>query len=361
MSNQEAKQLVMEAKNVCIIPSDDNKSESISSALALFYTLKELGKNVNLITEDFPEKLNFLIPSLDFITSPKNFVISIPRSLADVSQIYYEKNEDNLKIHLTVEKGRIKKEHFSFYFSDAKPDLVITLGIQDLQSKLTGHLDAFGFLLDAPILNIDNDHNNKKFGKINVIETKSLAEIILDIITSIDEKLMTQNTANCLLTGLISHYENFKNPKTNPAIFEISSALMKKGALHQQIIEHLYKMTRKEIHFLSHIFQNLHAADHYEGSFAVLDSYEFQDFGEDEANFAVEKMKTMGIQNDMLVLWKSHASEPMIKGFFYSKRPLAVRKIAEHQQILANNDWLFLSMPGSDIALIKDNIIKLLS
>ena len=96
-SLQEAKKCIAEANNICIIPSQTNEPESLTSALALFYTLKELHKNVNPIMEDLPEKLSFLTPSLDFISSPKNFVISIPRAQADVSQIYYEKNEDKQK------------------------------------------------------------------------------------------------------------------------------------------------------------------------------------------------------------------------------------------------------------------------
>src|SRR3989344_8627961 len=113
---QEAVKLITEAKNICIIPSETNEPESLTATLALFYTLKELHKNVNLIIQDLPENFNFLTPSLDFISSPKNFVISIPRNVADISQVYYEKNEDSLKIHLTIENGQIKKDNISFYF-----------------------------------------------------------------------------------------------------------------------------------------------------------------------------------------------------------------------------------------------------
>ncbi|MBI1866305.1 MAG: hypothetical protein HYS02_00885, partial [Candidatus Staskawiczbacteria bacterium] len=123
---EQAKQLIGEAKNIYVIPSESNEPESIASALALFYTLKELNKNVNLIIENLPEKLMFLIPSLDFIAYPKNLVISVPRKIADVSQIYYEKNDEALKIHLTIDKGNVKKENVSFYFSEPRPDLIIT-------------------------------------------------------------------------------------------------------------------------------------------------------------------------------------------------------------------------------------------
>jgi hypothetical protein len=150
---QQAGQLISEAKNVYLIPSEE--PEAITSTMALFYTLKELSKNVNLIIDNLPENLKFLAPSLDFISYPKNFVISVPNSVAQVSQIYYEKNSDALKIHLTLENGNIKKDNIAFYFAETKPDLIITIGIKDYAKELDEKLNSFGFLLDSPILNID--------------------------------------------------------------------------------------------------------------------------------------------------------------------------------------------------------------
>lgn len=188
MEIQESKHLITQAKNIYLIPAEE--PEAITSALALFYTLKEKSKNVNLILENLPENLKFLSPSLDFISYPKNFVISIPNKIANVSQIFYEKNDDTLKIHLTVENGNIKKDNISFYFAEAKPDLIITLGIKDYQKHLSEKLNSFGFLIDSSILNIDNTstgsvQENKKFGKINIIENKPLLEIIMRLINNL--------------------------------------------------------------------------------------------------------------------------------------------------------------------------------
>jgi len=233
---EQAKQLIGEAKNIYIIPSEVI-NESIASALALFYTLKELNKNVNLIIEDLPENFKFLIPSLDFISYPKNFVISIPKKSANVSQIYYEKNDEALKIHLTLDKGIIKKENISFYFSETKPDLIITLGIQDFKVQLLEKLDSFGFLMDSPIINIDtltsfsaSSKENKNFGKVNLVKDCSFAEIIIDIIKLINEGNIKKETANCLLAGLIIYTDNFKNSKITAQIFETAGFLMKNGA-----------------------------------------------------------------------------------------------------------------------------------
>jgi len=239
MELQETIKLINEAKNICLIPEEVSSPEAITSALALFYTLKELGKNVNLIAENFPENLKFLTPSLDFISYPKNFVISIPNKVANVSQIYYEKNDDALKIHLTIENGSVKKDDISFYFSETKPDLIITLGIKDYQSQLQNRLNSFGFLLDSPILNIDNSQDNRNFGKINLINTLSITETVLDLIKKINQDSVKKETATCLLAGLMAHTDNFKNPNVTADIFETAGYLMKKGASLQEIFKNI--------------------------------------------------------------------------------------------------------------------------
>ena len=65
----EVKKLIEEAKNIYLIPAQNHK-EAIPTALALFYTLKQLDKNVNIIIENFPEKFKFLIFRL-YILSKK--------------------------------------------------------------------------------------------------------------------------------------------------------------------------------------------------------------------------------------------------------------------------------------------------
>ena len=181
----ETKQLIGESKSIYIIP-DSSDHDAIVASLALFYTLREMNKNVNLAMENLPENLAFLIPSLDHISYPKNFIISIPKNMADISQIYYDKDEEGLKIHLTIDKGIIKKDLISFYYSEVKPDIVITVGIKDFKQQMAEKMDSFGFLLDSPILNISNSvQENGNFGKINIIEQKPLFEIIINLINKL--------------------------------------------------------------------------------------------------------------------------------------------------------------------------------
>jgi len=235
-----AKQIINDSKNIYLIPSQE--PEAIAAILALFYTLKNLGKNVNLVLEALPDNLKFLAPSLDFISYPKNFVISVPNNVAQISQIYYEKNPDALKIHLTLEGGNIKKDNISFYFSETKPDLVITLGVKDYQKELSNKLDSFGFLLDSPVLNIDTStssvQTNKKFGKINLVESISLTEIASAIIKEVSNGLMAKESARCLLSGLVAYTKNFRENLTAD-IFSITSELIRKGVELKEITDNI--------------------------------------------------------------------------------------------------------------------------
>lgn len=261
----QAKNLIQEAKNIYLIPAE-NSLEAIPCAMALFYTLKELGKNVNMVIEDFPEKFKFLIPSVDFISYPRNFVISVPGAVANVSQIYYEKSDENLKIHLTLDQGNLKKDNIAFYYTDAKPDLIITLGVKNFRQELENKLNQFAFLMESDILNVDNAsttlstngvQNNKNFGKINLVEEKSISEIILDIIKLIKpfdsaqgEIVISKDQAICLLAGLINYSDNFTNKNTNSGVLETAGFLLKQGADREKIIEEFYKIksgSQKEI------------------------------------------------------------------------------------------------------------------
>lgn len=234
----EAKQIIANSNNIYLITSEE--PEAIASTLALFYTLKDLGKNVNLIINELPENLKFLSPSLDFISYPKNFVISIPSNVAQISQIYYEKNPDALKIHLTLESGSVKKDNIAFYFQESKPDLIITMGVKDYQKELSNQLNSFGFLLDSPVVNIDALTGsaqavqvNQKFGKINLLGESSISEIVFSLIDNPGKEASV-----CLLSSLVFYTNNFKNRLT-AEIFEMASILLKKGADLKEITNNI--------------------------------------------------------------------------------------------------------------------------
>lgn len=238
---QEAKNLIDDSQNIYIFPSEE-REESITSALALFYILKELNKSVNLILDKIPEKLKFLTPSLNYITYPRNFVIYIPKNVAEISQVSYEKDENNFKIFLTTNKGNIKKSDISFCFTESKSDLIITVGLKNLNEiKKPGSFDN-NIAANLAVLNIDNQKENQNFGRINLMEADgSLSELVFKFIKSINEDLIKKEVATNLLAGIVIASDNFRGKNISSEMLETSAILIKRGASHQEIINNLCK------------------------------------------------------------------------------------------------------------------------
>ena len=360
-SLKEIKGLIDQSKNIYILPNQE-REESVINALALFYTLKELNKNVNLIIDEIPERLKFLIPSLDYISYPRNFVVGIPNSKAEISQIRYEKDEKDLKIYLTIDKGNIKKNDISFCFTEPKADALITLGLEELISKKQSDPLASDVLLNVPILNIDNQEANKNFGEINLVKPgRPLTETVLEIIKSIDEGLIKKNVANSLLAGVIIFSDNFHKPETSSETLETASFLLKKGASLQQVVDNLYRRgLLLQTKFLGQILNNLNTTENNNISFAVLDSPDFQNFGESEANLAIGQLKTIFDFKNLLVLWKSHASGPTSKGFFYSENYDLIKKTRNEYQGTVKNNAVFFSNENLDLNFIKNKTLNFL-
>ena len=233
----QAKKLIENSQNILIVPAQPIHGDSLGSCLALFFTLKKLGKNASILIEKFPEKFQFLTNLLPSAT--KDFVISIDGSEKEISQVRYEKNEKGLKIYLTLDKGEIISQDVSFSTLGQNPDLLIV-------SDSGAHLDSY----QAPILDISN------LMKAN----SSLSEAVTNLIDLMEsnQTLVDKNIATCLLTGIICASQNFRHPTTRPQALEISAYLINKGANHQKIIQHLYKQkTISQIKMLGKILEKL--------------------------------------------------------------------------------------------------------
>lgn len=361
MDTEQAKNLIKQSKTIYILPSPQ-REESVAVALALFYTLKELDKNVNLVIDEIPARLKFLIPSLNYISHPRNFVISVPKTAAEISQIRYEKDEKNLKIFLTIDKGNIKKSDISFSFISPGADALVAIGVGELDPDLNE-----SFLSNATILNIDNNKENKGFGKINLLEeSRSLVEIVLGIIKSLDENIaggiIKKDIATSLLAGLVIFSNNFRGQNISPELLETAAFLAKKGEPLKLITKQLYQQeSLPQIRFLGQILNNLNTIGSDKASWAVLDSPDLQNFGEGEAALVVEGLKNSFDFRNLFVLWSSHSSEPVSKGFFYSENYDLIKKVKDEYQGTIKNSNTFLLSDNRDLNLIKSGLLKIIT
>ncbi len=123
--------------------------------------------------------------------------------------------------------GKIKKEW------DGTPDLLIALDTAEL-----ARLGRLGESLPRPVdLNLDHHVTNSRFGALNLIDpdVSSTAEIVL---LGLDPwgLPLTQETATCLLAGLVNDTLGFRTSSTTPATLEAALCLMRAGAPLPEIL-----------------------------------------------------------------------------------------------------------------------------
>ncbi|MBI2626468.1 MAG: hypothetical protein HYW69_02665 [Candidatus Nealsonbacteria bacterium] len=358
-----AKSIIDKSQNILIYPSPDLQGDSLGSALALFYTLKKLGKNVNVDIKDIPEKFCFLTNLQS--ASSGDFVISINTDGKDIGKMRYEKNHKDLKIYLAMNKGEIKRDDINFsLFANAdnlaqNPDLLISVGMQSLS-------DLPQSFWKSAVLNIDNQPQNENFGEVNLIETTSaLAEITSNLIKSMGgEELFDEKTATCLLTGVIWSSQNFRSPKTRPQTFETSAFLIERGANHQEIVQHLYKQkSLAQIKLLGKVLEKLNLHEGKEIYSALLRENDFKECqaGSKDLAFVLEELKFhFRHLPNLLILWESHASPPITKGIFYSPNLNFSEKILENFEGVSKGAGVLFIAKETDLNIVQEKVLNIL-
>lgn len=341
MFNQ-AKKLIEESQNISIFLPENYKfalteGDIFCAGSALFYSLKNLGKKANLFFEKIPKRFQFL--------ANHKSVISISTKKRDVSEISYEKDGDSLKIHLTSLQKDITPEDISLSsrsfpqnYTESKSDLLITLGVQNLENLEENFNRNPDLFYKTPILNIDNHPLNENFGEINLLEIKScsISEITTDLIGFIDQSLINQDVATLLLAGTIWASENFRSPKTKPKTFARASALIEKGADHQKIIQNFYKTkSLSQIKLLGQVLKKLSFNPEKELYCSSLTKKDFEDSNSSSRDLGevLQELKfNFGRQilTNLLILWESHNSPHLIKGVFYSSQKNSIEKILKN-------------------------------
>lgn len=246
---QQLEKLLLGAKNVLIFLPQDPDGDAIGAGWALYFFLRKKSIDSTIAFVDSAEnarKFQFL-PTPENITGnisgARDFVLIFNTKYNNIINVRSEKNEDELKIYITPERGAISPRDFSFVPTKYKYDLVVVLGSPDKESLGKIYTDNPDIFYEIPITNIDNHSNNENFGQVNIVEltASSVSEILAGILEKFNNFSVDQNVAECLLAGIMSATESFQKKNTTPRALETAARLMELGADQQKIVRHLYK------------------------------------------------------------------------------------------------------------------------
>ena len=244
---QQTFELIKKSQLILITFKQEWNGDTISSALALSYFLKRMGKKVDIVSQDFKPwtSLGFLPLSevKDQLGNLQKFIISINTEHTQVGEFYYDKGDGRLNIYITPKEGQINPSDLSTSVSGYKYDLIITLNTPDLESLGQSYQKHADFFYATPKVNIDHSNKNEHFGNINLVNiaAASTSETLYDLLKELNENLIDENLATYLLAGIIMASKNFKTKEVTPKTLNLASLLIAKGARREQIIQNLYQ------------------------------------------------------------------------------------------------------------------------
>ena len=246
-SQEQIKDQINKNEAILICVGKNPEGDALGSALALYSTLKKLGKKVDVVSPSAVLEKYMFLPEAGFIShkleGARDYIFSLDIDKNKLQQLRYEVEDDKLKIFITAKNGEINKDRISLESSHFSYELIIVLGASDLEGLGQVYDDNSELFYDVPVINIDNKPANEYFGKVNLVDVaaSSTAEIVYNLLSDMDEKLIDEDTATDLLTGVIVATESFQNKNTTPKAFMTAASLIAKGANKQDIIRHLYK------------------------------------------------------------------------------------------------------------------------
>lgn len=271
--------LINESNNVLMIADPIFNLDKIASILSLSLFLQKLDKNINIYFQGNIEKkysfLNGLELLNDKIEIKNNLTISISTKNTKAQELSYEQKEDRLEIYLTPEKNKkFSKEDVIITDNQKMFDLIITIGIEDIEKIGNFYNNNIDFFNNTKIINIDNNTINTRFGQINLVETQyvSISELIFDFITVYKSELIDEKIATNILAGIIDKNKGFNLEKLSSNTMEAISTLIEIGADRETIINSLYKTkTLNDLRIWSKILQNSKLANNNEIFFSIID------------------------------------------------------------------------------------------
>lgn len=301
---QQTTEQIKAAKKILVLTHTNPDGDALGSLLALYLTLKQLGKEVTAVVPDQISSALKFLPKIEEIlknfSSAKDFIITIDTAKVKVDRLGYKHSpeENKLNIVITPTGGTFSQKDLSCSYGSSKYDLIIVLDSPDLERLGSLYEGQSSLFYETPVINIDHHAGNDFFGKINWVDltSTSTAEILVSLVESLsrEKPLLNEDVATALLTGIITDTGSFQNVNTTPKSLTVAAQLVAAGGRQQEIIRHIFKTKPlSTLKLWGRILAQVKAETEYRFVWSKISQADFQETGAEEA-------ETMGIIDELL-------------------------------------------------------------
>jgi hypothetical protein len=227
-------QALTAAQTILVVAPEKPSFDNIAAALALFLSLKKMGKTVDVACPDEMTVEFSSLVGVDKVSQKlggKNLIISFDYLEDSIEKVSYniENNKFNLLIQPKAGFPPLSPEKVSYTHSGGA-DLIFVIGAQKWEDL--SHLSAQEKEASnrKPVINIDIDPKNVQFGKINLTDPtlSSCSEIIAGLFSTLKWPI-DQDIATNLLLGIEEATQGFTSPQTNASTFEMTAFCLRAG------------------------------------------------------------------------------------------------------------------------------------
>ncbi len=238
------------AKRILIVAHSRPDGDAVGSLLALRKVLIRVGKDVSIVAEGpIPKNLRFLNDWGEIkseLHGIKDFIILLNEGAAEVARLSYKLERQSLKIVVSPKKGNFTPQNVNFAYADFHFDLLIILDCAAI--NLIGELYQKNteMFYKSETLNIDHHLSNTYFAKVNWVDesASSTSEILVSLIEALESeqgKLMDQEIATALLTGIMTDTNLFRNPSTTSKSLTVTAQLIAAGGNRDKVAKEIFQ------------------------------------------------------------------------------------------------------------------------
>lgn len=245
-TTQLKKQIEASERPLVVFAAGKNE-DFAAAALALGKCLAGHKKMVEVVSSNFsaPSHLSFMDGIKEIkpeLAHLHKFTIKVDVSKANLETLSYDVKDGWLSIHLAPKYGAITKSNLRTLQTAFKYDLIFVLGAADFEALGDIFFNNTDLFYRTPIVNIDNQPGNERFGGVNIIDitATSVSEIVYKIFDQLGYSVDGES-ATAILTGMIARTRSFKTPNVTPQTLNLAGKLMNLGADREKIIRHLYR------------------------------------------------------------------------------------------------------------------------
>ncbi|NCO12485.1 MAG: hypothetical protein COZ34_03300 [Candidatus Pacebacteria bacterium CG_4_10_14_3_um_filter_34_15] len=231
------KEIFDRSQSILIIYSQNATRDQLFAAASFYASLKSTSnKSTKLLCSKDLSKEQSDIAYLEEAQSEighENLCIGLDYLENSVDKVSYHVSEETKKFYLTIKPKKgfapLSKENIDFSYTGAEADLIILVGVDELDSLGKLYFGYENLFNTATLVNINTYETEFGNFKFDISGASSFSEFIFQVLYELQIPIDPESATN-LLTGINEETNNFSSFSATADTFYVISKLMKAGA-----------------------------------------------------------------------------------------------------------------------------------